>query len=314
MTYMEQANAKVNLFLDIGDLRLDGYHDLVSIMFNTDLHDLLTFSVSESGHKLETPFGPYYFEFRQGSTLEVHEDSLDMELDNWSVVRVLHLYLDLCVKHDRKPRFPYNTITLERHIPAQAGLGGASSDAAALLRVIMKEDLETGRELEEVMVSIGADVPFSYFGRMALAMGRGEVLEPLSYDLGKFPMIMVKPDLAVSTAEAFQRYDTAIHQGRQFRRSDVQGVRAALESGKLGALRYLAKNTFVELLDSSSQKTVSDIISTLYELGALYANMTGSGPTCFAFFEDDAQRDRAYRDLEASFGPNIWLRATHALN
>lgn len=311
---VETARAKVNLFLDIEALRADGYHDLVSLMFETRLHDRILVSGDETGQRLDTAFGPFYFKFSQGTELDTHQEPPTITLDGWSIVRALKLYLDLCIRYDREPRLSFNTITLERNIPAQAGLGGASSDAAALLRLIVRDDPEMEQHLMSRMVEIGADVPFSYRGGIALATKRGEVLEPRAYVLKAFPMLMVKPDLAVSTAQAFGKYDAARSKGKSFVGSDLKGIESALESGQVGDLRYLAKNTFVELLETESRDTISAILSDLYELDALYANMTGSGPTCFALFVDEEHRDRSYEELKRRYGSKVWFMVTRALN
>lgn len=314
MRTTELANAKINLFLDIGDLRQDGYHNLTSIMFDTAFHDRIIFSRKETGQTLETHYGPFYFEFAQTDKLNAHQDNPVLELNQWSIVRALQMYLMLCLQYDHEPKLSFNTMSIERSIPAQAGLGGASSDTAAVVRRVIHDDPFLALKLEESLVELGADVPFSYYGGIALATGRGENLESLSYRLSNYPLLLVKPDVSVSTGRAFWLYDTAKLEGRSFAQSDLEGIKRALEAGEIGNLRKVAKNTFVELLEPKSKTLISDIISSFYEMNALYANMTGSGPTCFAFFVDEEQRDRAYDEFKRRHGPDTWFRMTHALN
>lgn len=314
MTITETAPAKINLFLDIGDLRPDRYHNLTSIMFEVACHDRIYFTNDQQGQELKTAFGSYYFSFTQGAKLTAHQNDPDLGLDQWSIVRALEQYLSLCIQFNQKPKLPFNSIHLERNIPAQAGLGGASSDAAAIFKVISQVDPELTTKLEESLVDIGADVPFSYHGGIALATQRGDVLESLPYTLAKFPMLLVKPDIAVATGRAFGAYDAARLKGEFFAQSDVEEVKQALGAEELGKLRGVARNTFVDLLEIEPRGQISGIISTLYEWDALYANMTGSGPTCFAFFVDEAQRDRAYRNVQMYYGPEVWVESTCALN
>lgn len=315
-----KAPAKLNLALDLQDLRADGYHNLQSLMVNLSLHDELYLSAESSEHckgetlhyqvedsrrkEEEFTFG---FGFAQDENLTAHQPMPDISLEAWSVVKVMKTYFAALVKHDLKAKFPYNWLTLTRSIPAGSGLGGASSDAAALIKVLVEAQAELQDELEDSLARLGADIPFSYLGQPALVTGLGDRLKPLDNSLEGISVLLVKPNFAVSTAQAFARYDAAIAKGQSFPTTKWNSLLESYEARDLAAMRSSARNTFIELLDPSESCVIRDLIHKLYEEGAEYANMTGSGTCCFALFTDAENRDAVYRAFEHKRGAGYWL-------
>ena len=182
MKCMEKAYAKVNLTLQVGSRRPDGYHAVMSVMQRISLWDTVTV---ERGTGRDTLL----------CSVPVTEN-VD---DNLCMKAARAFFAETGTKSDGV------TITLEKHIPVQAGLGGGSSDAAAALRALRTlyaPDISDGR-LETLAARLGSDVPFFIRGGTQLATGRGEVVSPLPpLTAGWF--VVVKPDEGYSTAEMYR--------------------------------------------------------------------------------------------------------------
>ena len=188
LTY--RACAKINLTLDVGARRPDGYHDIRSVMQTIALHDTLTVTHTE------TP----------GIRLEVTgEEAVGIPADAFNLVH--RAATVLAGSHGLH-------ICLNKRIPSQAGMGGGSSDAAAALRAVndlLGRGLSPTR-LAEIGSTLGADVPFFLSGGTALVEGLGEIVTPLPPLAPLWPLVIVKPPVGVSTAAAYAALDAA--QGR----------------------------------------------------------------------------------------------------
>lgn len=186
MGITELAPAKLNLTLDVGARRPDGYHDITSIMQSAALYDVVALDFSEAGGiAIECP----------GTDLPTGPDNLA-----WKAA-------DVFFQETNIPRTGIS-IRLEKKIPSQAGLGGGSSDAAAVLRGIRRlfhADV-SDKSLEAMAARVGSDVPYCIRGGTALAQGRGERLTVLP----ALPMcwfVIVKPPVANSTAAMYRKLD-----------------------------------------------------------------------------------------------------------
>lgn len=172
MKCMEKAYAKVNLTLQVGSRRPDGYHAVMSVMQRISLWDTVTVERG-TGHDTLLCSVPV-------------TESVD---DNLCMKAARAFFVETGTKSDGV------TITLEKHIPVQAGLGGGSSDAAAVLRALRTlyaPDISGGR-LETLAARLGSDVPFFIRGGTQLATGRGEVVSPLP-QLAAGWFVVMKPD------------------------------------------------------------------------------------------------------------------------
>lgn len=191
------AYAKINLTLDVGPRRADGYHDIRSVMQTIALHDTLTVTAAP-----DTP----------GVHLEVVGEEADgVPADETNLVH------KAAVRGQKiaaaRGVLPGNRsglhLLLHKRIPSQAGLGGGSSDAAAALVAVSRLvglSLPPAR-LGEIGASLGADVPFFLFGGTALAEGLGEKVTPLLALAPGWPLVVVKPAAGVSTAAAYAALD-----------------------------------------------------------------------------------------------------------
>ena len=181
------APAKLNLFLEIAGRRPDGYHELQTLMIRTDLHDRLTFIADDSGR----------------IALECDDPTLPTGTENLVVRAAELLRREAGSEGERLGA----RIGLEKAVPAQAGLGGGSSDAAATLRCLDRLwDLHTnpGRLLE-LAGMIGSDVAFFLDGPAAVCRGRGEVVEPVPIESGRgvYHAVLICPPMGVRTAEVY---------------------------------------------------------------------------------------------------------------
>ena len=265
-----KAWAKLNLTLDILRRRADGYHDLEMVMQAVSLHDTLTLTPGGEGLRVSTD-------------LDYLPDD-ESNLAARAARRFFRARPELEVGLD---------IAITKRIPVCAGLGGGSSDGAAVLRGL-NELTGAGlsvTELAALGADVGSDVPFCVLGGTALARGRGEQLTPLP-PLPPCHVVICKPPFPISTPELFGRVDCR----RIARRPDTAGVAAALEAGDLAGVARRMYNVFEDVLPPRKKAAVDQIKTELIAAGALGAIMSGSGPTVFGLFDrPDLAREAARR-------------------
>ena len=265
MRCTERAYAKINLTLDVGAKRADGYHEITSVMQRISLWDTVTV---ERGTGCDSLL----------CSVPVSEDAND----NLCMKALRVFFTETAMESGGV------SITLEKHIPTQAGLGGGSSDAAAVLRALRTlyaPDM-TDTQLEEMAAQLGSDVPFFIRGGTALATGRGEKLSALP-DMPPCWLVIVKPEESHSTAAMYAAIDNA----PQRVSGDSRTVREGLEKGDLSAIAAGLSNDFQQVLPEDS--AVPDIVERLRQQAALNAQMTGSGSAVFGLF-------RCQKDAEAA--------------
>ena len=273
-TVTERANAKVNLTLAVGAKRPDGYHEVETVMTAVDLFDTVTVS-RHPGIRDELICDP--------PVTERPEDNL--------CVKALRVFFqELGVKED------FVTITLQKRIPTQAGLGGGSSDAAAVLRglrTLYAPDM-TDTRLEEMAAELGSDVPYFIRGGTTAATGRGERLAPLP-PMPECWFVIVKPEESHSTAAMYAAIDRA-----EIKRSaDSWAVRQGLAAGDLRQIAAGLSNDFQQVLPEGS--AVPAIVRSLREQEALNAQMTGSGSAVFGLFRDRENAEAAAGVLKGTY-------------
>jgi 4-diphosphocytidyl-2-C-methyl-D-erythritol kinase len=261
-----QAPAKVNYRLDVVGRRPSGYHDLRMIMQRVNLCDEVTLRlVSQPGIRVTCG--------REG----VPEGEGNIA---WKAARAL---LELSAGDQGVE------IEIVKNIPIAAGLGGGSSDCAAvLLGLNGLLGLGLSRErLMEIGVKLGADVPFFVFGQTALAEGIGELLTPLA----KVPaawVVLVNPNLPVSTAWVYQNLQLT-------QRDQLAKLPNSFED--VAQLSGILSND-LESVTIPAFPVIADIKRSLVGLGASGALMSGSGPTVFGLFEDEATARKAAAHLQ----------------
>lgn len=250
-------NAKINLGLNITEKRPDGYHNLETIFYPINLQDALEVTRSTNSDK--------------AYTLHLSGTLLDGEPEENLVVKAYQL-----LKQDYPQMLPVE-IHMYKHIPAGAGLGGGSSDAAHMIKLLNdKFSLNMSLEkMEEYAARLGADCAFFIRNKPVFASGVGNVFEPIELSLKGYHIVLVKPDIFVSTRDAF-----AAIKPQHPAVSLKEIVRQPVESWKESM-----KNDFE---DSVFQKfpEIAAIKDELYDLGAAYAAMSGSGSSVYGLFKE----------------------------
>ncbi len=279
-----EANAKLNLTLDVLGRRPDGYHDMRMIMQSVELADLLDITRSGSG------------ELRVSTNLHFLPNNAknlaaQAALRWWEAQGNASQGLD---------------ITIDKHIPVCAGMAGGSSDAAAVLRAL--NELEgaglSPAQLARIGERVGSDVPYCVTGGTALAEGRGEVLTPLP-PLPPCWVVLCKPEFSISTPALFAKIDSV----KLRCRPDTQGVIAALEARDLVGVARRMYNVFEDALPERQRSRVNDIKNVLIQCGALGASMSGTGPTAFGLFDSEALAREAQERL-TGVGGEVFLTRT----
>ena len=259
------APAKVNLTLIVGARRDDGYHDVSTVMQTVGLYDTLTLTGGGSG-----------------LTMTCTDPDLPTDGSNL-VLRAAALFC----QELRLPA-PDLHLHLQKRIPSQAGLGGGSSDAAAVLlamRTLYAPEVSDA-ELAHMAARLGSDVPFFIRGGTALATGRGEHLAPLPR-LREGWFVIVKPPEGFSTPAMYRRLDELAPEPPR-----PDGMPAALETGNVRAVAAALCNSFERAVPPDS--AVWDIEDALRAHGALAAMLSGSGSAVFGLFDrEDAARAAA---------------------
>ena len=277
---VEKAWAKINLTLDVLGKRPDGYHELCMVMESVDLADVLRFSHSGQGIQVKTnlaflPSGPTNLAAKAA----------------------------LCFAQATGLTVEPLTIEIEKRIPVCAGTAGGSSDAAAVLRYLNRATGAglSGEALQRLGEQVGSDVPYCVTGGTALAQGRGEALTPLP-SLPRCALVLCKPPFSISTPALF----TEIDRHKLRRRPDTAGVRRALEEGDLAGVARRLYNVFEDVLPSRQARTVREIKNRLITGGALGANLSGTGPTVFGIFDDEALARETCQALQETY-PDTFL-------
>ncbi|MBQ4369543.1 MAG: 4-(cytidine 5'-diphospho)-2-C-methyl-D-erythritol kinase [Oscillospiraceae bacterium] len=269
-----QARAKINLSLDVLSKLEDGYHAVKLTLQSVRLCDELS------------------LDFNGGAGVRVKTDLSYLPDDEGNIAaKAAKLFFS------RAGIEAGCRIDIKKTIPVCAGLGGGSSDAAAVLRALNSR-FGAGfsrAELEEMGKELGSDVPFCVSGGTALAEGKGERLTPLP-PLLDCRIVVCKPAFSVSTPKLFAAIDC---EKIRFR-PDTDGLIAALAAGDLRGVAQRMYNVFEDVL-GKRKGTVSDIKSVLLDNGALGACMSGTGSAVFGIFDDEAAAESARQALRSRY-------------
>ena len=250
----DRAYAKINLALDVFNIREDEYHDINSIMIPVNFYDELEINIAE---KDEYACNKSFVRFNESN----------------SIIKMIDVV---------KKRYNINDhyyINLNKVVPMQAGLGGGTSDAGSTLRILKKlYKLDLSKEDErEICVQVGADVLFNYYNKPAVVSGIGDYVEP--FDMKKeYNVLIVKPRLGVSTKLAYEKLDMNICD-----HPNIEKLKQALINGD--DINGLLGNSLEQpaLLLNKDIETIKNI---LIENGASNVLMSGSGSSVFAISED----------------------------
>lgn len=268
-----KALAKINLGLDVVRRREDGYHEVRMIMQTIHLYDRLDIKrTKESGIQIQTNL----------SFLPVNENNL--------IYKAAKLLMDEFSITDGV------SVKLDKRIPVAAGMAGGSTDAAAMLfgmNRLFSLGL-TKRQLMERGVQIGADVPYCIMRGTALAEGIGEELSPLA-PMVKCPVLIAKPSISVSTKFVYQNLkldDATVHPDIDLLIEDIKAKNLYDIAAHMGNV--------LETVTIPNYPVIDEIKKHMLSHGAVGAMMSGSGPTVFGLFDDEAAAKKAYKAMRNS--------------
>lgn len=247
-------NVKINLGLNIIRKREDGYHDLETVFYPLGLADILEFTINKSKT-----------EFAQTGLI------LDTGTANNLVVKAYDLLKE-------KYNLPELNIHLHKNIPSGAGLGGGSSDAAFMLKTL-NEYFKLGIKNKKIFAyadELGSDCPFFLRNEPVFAEGTGNIFSKVNIDLNKFYIFLIKPNIHISTKEAFSGI---LPKTPKKCLKDI--INLPIDQWKKCMINDFEKNIFIRYPE------IKQIKDKLYDLGAIYAQMSGSGASVFGFFIDE---------------------------
>jgi 4-diphosphocytidyl-2-C-methyl-D-erythritol kinase len=251
------AQAKINLFLRVLGKEQSGYHSIETLLLRLDLGDAVTVRITDLGRQIDC-------EGLEGVPAEKN------------------LALRAAEAFSAAAGWPRGfAIEVVKRVPAGAGLGGGSADAAAVLRILnrLAPDPLDASMLMEIALFLGTDVPFlTSDATMAFAWGRGERMLKLD-PIAKKPVLIAVPDFGISTAEAYAALD---------RSGDPVPDSSVLSLGELTSWRAIAQSSVnvFEPVVGAEHPEIPRLVSTLKLAGAQLARMTGTGSAVFAVFDD----------------------------
>lgn len=259
-TLYEGAYAKLNLTLDVLGKRPDGYHDLKSVMQTISIRDDIEIDI-DTGKEW---------------TLECTNDEIPTDESNlaWKAAKVFF---------DTTGKDPNGlAIRITKRIPTQAGMGGGSADAAAVLRALNKHygNPFSILALAELGAMVGSDVPFCTLCGTAMVEGRGERLRKLP-DLPDCVFVVCKPDFSASTPELYKKID----ESAIAKRPDHSAMESALLAGDLGKIAENLCNVFDPVV-TADHLELNYIKSIFNSYGSVGQQMTGSGSAVYAIVPD----------------------------
>ncbi|RHJ87867.1 4-(cytidine 5'-diphospho)-2-C-methyl-D-erythritol kinase [Parabacteroides sp. AM08-6] len=255
-------NAKINLGLNVVSKRPDGYHNIETIFYPVPVKDALeivdapAFSFSQTGIQIDGPT----------------EKNL--------VIKALNLL-------KKEFEIPALEVNLLKAIPSGAGLGGGSSDAAFMLR-LLNDYCKLGiaqDKLETLAASIGADCPFFIRNTPVFASGTGNIFEPVQLSLRGYYLCLIKPDVAVSTPEAYSMVKPAFPSI-----SLKEIIQTPVCEWKKAMVNDFEQSIFTK------HPVIAEIKEALYQNGAVYASMSGSGSSVFGLFKKSTNLKKLFED------------------
>ena len=264
----DRAYAKINLALDVFNVRDDGYHDIKSIMIPINFYDELEIRVVDVDEYI---CNKPYIKFNEKN----------------SIIKMIDIVKDKYYIND------HFYINLRKSIPTQAGLGGGTSDAGSALRILKKlYRLDLSKQEErDICVAVGADVLFNYYNKAAVVEGIGDIITPIEVKK-KYHVLLVKPFKGVSTKQAYDNLNMDICD-----HPNIDILKKSLEEGT--CIDGLMSNSLEQpsLLLNKDVKIIKDL---LIDNGCKNVLMSGSGSCVFAISEDEEEIKRLNEQVKNS--------------
>lgn len=252
-------NCKINIGLQVTERRNDGFHNLETIFLPLGIHDILEIIPGEHNQVLPVKYST------SGNKIE------GSTADNLCIKAIKLLRRDY-------PQLPDLQLHLHKNIPSGAGLGGGSADAAFTLQLLNQMlGLEiTTEQLATYALELGSDCPFFLKNKPAFASGRGEILEDIEVDLSQYRIVLVNPGIHVNTGWAFSQLQVPASGHVNLK----EAIRQPVDTWKNNI-----QNDF-EIPVFRQHPEIADIKMALYNAGAVYSAMSGSGSSVFGIFRD----------------------------
>lgn len=272
-----KAYAKLNISLDVLGKRNDGFHEMLMVMQQVDLFDDIEITVDEGNGNIcvitNRPYIPQNEKNIAGKAARLFMDEAGITDKNIS-------------------------ISIKKKIPVCAGLGGGSSDAAAVLLGMNNifTNAVSKERLFELAEQLGSDVPFCLLGGTALASGRGERMEPLSA-LPDCWIIISKPEFSISTPELFNKLDSC----KLSFRPDTKGLVRAIEKGDIKGVAQRCYNVFEDVLSKRHRSIVDSLKDMFITTGACGSAMSGTGSACFGIYEHEDTAKAAFKVIKERY-------------
>lgn len=269
-----RANCKINLGLDVLRRRDDGFHELATVMFPvSDLYDIINIELDNE------------------SDVQLNKDN-DIKLITKGLTIDCPAENNICVKAYRLMQSRYGIsgirITLDKRVPFGAGLGGGSSDATAIIiaiNALFKLNL-CEAELLQCASELGSDTAFFIYNTPQICRGRGEIMSPIDINLQGYTLVIIKPQLTISTYEAY----SGIHPSTP-KISLVERISRPIEEWANCIGNNFERHIF------ASYPQLAELKADLINQGAIYASMSGSGSALFGIFPKNKKYSSPSNDL-----------------
>lgn len=264
-------NSKVNLGLYITAKRSDGYHNIETVFYPIYWYDVLEILPLTAKVQQNIKASNHIKITYQTNDIVFAQSGLDIEGEAKSNLCMKAFYL----LKDKYASLPAVFMHLHKVIPSGAGLGGGSADAAFVLKTIANVlNLNiTNRELENLVLVLGSDCPFFIENKPSIAVGRGEQMQPIVLDLNNYTWVLINPNIHISTSWAFSQI---IPNKPKIDLHKI--IQEPIENWKGLLYNDFEKPIFEKF------SVIKEIKETLYNKGALYASLSGSGSTVYGIF------------------------------
>ncbi len=254
-------NCKINIGLNITGKRADGYHNLETVFYPIGIKDALEIIEAKNSQEEDIVFTS------SGNDIKVKDE------DNLCVKAVRLLKKDF-------PKIPAIKMHLHKNIPMGAGMGGGSADASAILMLLnTKFNLQVSTtKLIEYALLLGSDCPFFITNKPCFAKGRGEILSEIPLDLSLYKFLIVNPGIHINTAEAFSTLDK--------NNFSAEGVLGKAITADIAQWKNNIQNDFEKPV-FKLYPSIASIKDKLYDSGAIYSAMSGSGSSVYGIFSKE---------------------------
>ncbi|AIG65032.1 4-(cytidine 5'-diphospho)-2-C-methyl-D-erythritol kinase [Weissella tructae] len=271
MEVLERAYAKLNISLDTPFIHNDGQHEWDMLMVSIDLADTVIIKTTDEHQQIRVE--------STSGLLPLNEKNLA-----YQAAMLMREYAQEAAGVE---------IHIDKRIPVAAGMGGGSSDAAAVLRGLNKiwELGLSNAELAEIGLKVDADVPYCVYSRPALVTGRGEIVTPLETKFPSLWCVVSKPNISVSTPKILKMidYDNLDH-------GDMTALMDNVLTGQLSGI-YETMFNVLEPITTAKYPEIKTLKDKMVKFGAPVVQMSGTGPTVFALTDKESKAKRIYNGV-----------------